>query len=156
MRVAPVIKFELEIRKFELEIFNPKSDIQNSNISCKMFLKLSSNTSMMAGQLWTWLWLGAVRQAANTWINVDQDLRRYMVSLRHNELKNYNCGSWRNRFPKHRKVITKQWTTTRPESRIINLSHFQFLSLGCVTQVRPLLLTWFNFNPSMDKYSHAL
>ena len=32
-------------------------------------------------------WLGAVRQQAITWANVDPDLCRHMVSLAYNELK---------------------------------------------------------------------
>ena len=32
-------------------------------------------------------WLGAVRQQAITWANVDPDLCRHMVSLDHNELR---------------------------------------------------------------------
>ena len=32
-------------------------------------------------------WLGAVRQQAITWVNVEPDLCRHMVSLGHNELK---------------------------------------------------------------------
>ena len=32
------------------------------------------------------IWLGAIRQQAFTWANVDPDLRRHMASLGHSEL----------------------------------------------------------------------
>ena len=38
-------------------------------------------------QHWFRKWLGAVKQQAITWDNVDPDLCRHMVSLGHNELK---------------------------------------------------------------------
>ena len=38
-------------------------------------------------------WLGAVRQQAITWANVDPDLCRHMASLCHNELMKYLCDS---------------------------------------------------------------
>ena len=40
----------------------------------------------MICQLWFRLWLGAVRQQAITWANVDPDFCRHMASLGHNEL----------------------------------------------------------------------
>ena len=43
-------------------------------------------TSLMTSQHWSWQWLGAVRQQAITWTNVDQDLCGHMVSLGHDEL----------------------------------------------------------------------
>ena len=44
---------------------------------------------LMMSQHWFRYWLGAVRQQAITWINVDPDLSRHMVSLGHNELMYY-------------------------------------------------------------------
>ena len=44
-------------------------------------------TSLMISQHWFRYWLGAVRQQANTWLNVDTDLCHHMASLGHNELK---------------------------------------------------------------------
>ena len=41
---------------------------------------------IMESQHWFREWLGAVRQQAITWVNVDPDLCRHMVSLGHNEL----------------------------------------------------------------------
>ena len=43
-------------------------------------------TLLMVSQHWFRLWLGALRQQAITWANVDPDLCRHMVSLGHNEL----------------------------------------------------------------------
>ena len=43
-------------------------------------------TIFMVSQHWFWQWLGAVRQQAITWANVDPDLCLHMVSLGHNEL----------------------------------------------------------------------
>ena len=42
---------------------------------------------LMISQHWFRYWLGAVRQQAITWTNVDPDLSRHMASLGHNELK---------------------------------------------------------------------
>ena len=42
--------------------------------------------SLMISQHWLRQWLGAVRQQAITWANVDPDLCRHMASLGHNEL----------------------------------------------------------------------
>ena len=41
---------------------------------------------LMIRQHWIRWWLGAVRQQAITWANVDPDLCRHVVSLGHNEL----------------------------------------------------------------------
>ena len=41
----------------------------------------------MVSQHWCRLWLGAVRQQAITWANVDPDLCHHMASLSHNEIK---------------------------------------------------------------------
>ena len=43
-------------------------------------------TPLMINQHWLRWWLGAVRQHAITWANIDQDLRRPLVSLGHNAL----------------------------------------------------------------------
>ena len=40
----------------------------------------------MLSQHWFRLWLGALRQQAITWVNVDQVLCRHMASPGHNEL----------------------------------------------------------------------
>ena len=53
----------------------------------------------MISQHWFRQWLGAVRQQAITWANVDPDLCRHMMSLGHNELRQKQCttpGTWFN------------------------------------------------------------
>ena len=47
-------------------------------------------TLLMISQHWFRQWLGAVRQQAITWANVDPDLWRQMASLGHNELKRHH------------------------------------------------------------------
>ena len=49
-------------------------------------------TSLIISQHWFRYWLGAVRQQANTWFNVDTDLCHHMASLGHNELKHGRSG----------------------------------------------------------------
>ena len=44
------------------------------------------STLLMISQHWFRWWLSAVRQQAITWVNVDPDLCRHMVSLGHSEL----------------------------------------------------------------------
>ena len=44
------------------------------------------NNLLIISQHWFREWLGAVRQQAITWANVDLDLCRHMASLGHNEL----------------------------------------------------------------------
>ena len=55
-----------------------------------LLMKLSSDeyrwTFLMVSQYWFRWWLGAVRQQAITWANVDPDLCRHMASLGPNEL----------------------------------------------------------------------
>ena len=51
------------------------------------------NTSLIISQHWFRLWLGAVRQQAITWANVDLDLCRHMTSQGHNELIHKNTSS---------------------------------------------------------------
>ena len=62
-----------------------------SNVSfLKLTLKLLSGEchriTLMGNQQWFGLWLGAARQQAITWTNVDRTIRRHMASLGHNEL----------------------------------------------------------------------
>ena len=45
---------------------------------------------LMISQHWLRKWLGAVRQQAITWANVDPNLCRHMASLGHNELTDQN------------------------------------------------------------------
>ena len=45
---------------------------------------------LVISQHWFRWWLGSIRQQANTWANVDQDLCNHMVSLGHNELRHCN------------------------------------------------------------------
>ena len=47
----------------------------------------------MISQHWFRKWLGAVRQQAITWANVDPDLCRHMVSLDHNELTHWGLSA---------------------------------------------------------------
>ena len=46
-------------------------------------------TSLMISQHWFRQWLGALRQQAITWTNVDPDLCHHMLSPGHNELRPY-------------------------------------------------------------------
>ena len=48
-------------------------------------------TLLMISQHWFRQWLGAVRQQALTWTNVDSDLCRQMPSLGLNELNSFSC-----------------------------------------------------------------
>ena len=50
------------------------------------FLSGEYNTSLVISQQWFRQWLGAVKQQAITWANVDPDLWRHMASLCHNGL----------------------------------------------------------------------
>ena len=54
----------------------------------KLFSDGYHYTLLMIGQHWFRYWLGAVRQQAITWDNVDPDRYRQMVSLGLNELTN--------------------------------------------------------------------
>ena len=81
-------------------------------------MKLSSDechkTLLMKSQHWFRLWLGAVRQQAITWANVDPDLCRQMVSLSLNELKinkDNNIWIWYNITAFQ--VLTQNETETR-------------------------------------------
>ena len=79
-------------------------------------------------------WLGAVRQQAITWANVDLDPCRHMTSLGYNELRVFQSSL----------VIIMTWYTGDIMSQVISkqaLTYFE-CHLG------PLLLTWINFNPS--------
>ena len=51
----------------------------------KYFLSGEYNTSLVISQQWFRQWLGAVKQQAITWANVDPDLLRPMASLCHND-----------------------------------------------------------------------
>ena len=67
------------------------SKLYQGQISWVFLVTLSSGeyhkTSLMSSQHWFRLWLGAVRQQAITWTNVDQVLWCHMPSLGHNELR---------------------------------------------------------------------
>ena len=58
-------------------------------VACALAVKLlpseCQNISLMICQHWFREWLGAIRQQAIAWANVDPDLCRNMVSLGHNE-----------------------------------------------------------------------
>ena len=45
--------------------------------------------------------------------------------------------------------VSEHWDTCKQEIHAMNV-------LGVMWVQGPLLLTWFNFNPSMDKYLHSL
>ena len=62
--------------------------IQNrfTTLSCEIALIWMSLDLMIISQHWFRWWLGAVRQRAITWVNVDPDLCRHMASLGPNEL----------------------------------------------------------------------
>ena len=53
-----------------------------------MFSDECNITLLIISQHWFRYWLGAVRQQAITWVNVEPDLCGHMVSLDHNELTN--------------------------------------------------------------------
>ena len=48
----------------------------------------------MICQHWFKQWLGAVRQQAITWANVDWDISRHMATLGRNELNIKNMGKY--------------------------------------------------------------
>ena len=58
---------------------------------CQIALRWMSQNTMMISQHWFSSWLGAVRQQAITWANVDPDLWHHMASLGHNELTHVSC-----------------------------------------------------------------
>ena len=50
------------------------------------FMHMLQNPTGVKSTLWFRQWLGAVRQQAITWTNVDQDMCRHLASLGLNEL----------------------------------------------------------------------
>ena len=70
--------------------------------------------SLMISQHWFRYWLGAVRQQAITWTNVDTDFCRLMSSPGRNELTNYSRAG-----QVHEPILTQiyvvQWRHYRPQ-----------------------------------------
>ena len=58
-------------------------------ISGEMPLDECHSTILMISQYWFRLWLGAVRQQAITWTNVDPDLCHHIASWGHNEEREF-------------------------------------------------------------------
>ena len=75
---------------FRWLIFKPVFVIDNWGLFCDIALGwMSQDPLLMISQHWFRLWLGAVRQQAITWANVDPDLCRHMVLLGQDELRNH-------------------------------------------------------------------
>ena len=70
-------------------------------------------TLLMISQHWFRKWLGAVRQQATTWANVDPDLCHHMASLGHNGL----IGKWRSL------VFNSKTHLTIPHNALDKISH---------------------------------
>ena len=63
--------------------------MQNSSLGTYREITLRwipQSLTIMRSQHWFKQWLGAIRQQAITWTNVDQDLCCYEASLSHNKL----------------------------------------------------------------------
>ena len=72
-------------------------------------------TLLMISQHWFRWWLGAVRQQAITWVNVDPDLCRHMVSLGHNEL---NAFVNKNERTLHDDILAQGKGNYRPQRAV--------------------------------------
>ena len=57
-------------------------------------LRWLTRNSLVMSQHWFKLWLGAIRQQAITWANVDPDVCRHLASLGHNELTLPRSTTW--------------------------------------------------------------
>ena len=65
-----------------------------AEVSLVKLLSDGCHWTSLISQHWFREWLGAVRQQAITWANVEPDLCRHMASLGHNELnKSFQWGS---------------------------------------------------------------
>ena len=81
-------------------IFKQILVIDGSGISCEIaLLWMSLDISLMISQHWFRQWLGAVRQQAITWSNIDSDLCRHLASLGPHELITRPGDRWSNAFP---------------------------------------------------------
>ena len=105
----------------------------------------------MISQYWLRRWLGAVRQQAITWANVDPDLCHLIMSLGHNEL---NC--WEILNPSVTLYILTQ--LERPEQLIphpaICLSNYTELDLSLQRGWLPGYLVW-NYNVWWASLKHG-
>ena len=91
-------------------------------LAVKFILAECHKTSLMISQHWFRQWLGAVRQQAITWANVDPGFCPYMATLGHNELRTSTLSTLLLNFadsfakfqyrslPKFR-AITNLWTS---------------------------------------------
>ena len=70
---------------FRYLIFRIISVIGGWDISCELALRWMS-LDLTGGQHWFRQWLGAVRQQAITWANVDPNICRHIPLIGHNEL----------------------------------------------------------------------
>ena len=83
-------------------------------------------------------WLGAIRQQAITWANVDPDLCRHMASLGHNELKHSSMvrngsGSELTKDTPCLAVIVELW--------VVSYEHFNPLAPGrCASMFKSIIL----------------
>ena len=87
-------------------------------------VKLYSNecqwTLLMVNQHWFRQWLGAVRQQAITWANVDPDLCCHMASLGHHELTLVQQMAWCHQATSHHLspcwlIFMSPYGITRPQ-----------------------------------------
>ena len=74
---------------FKSVIFKHKSWIHQELISWNWSQVHAAENLWWWGQHWFRLWLGALRQQAITWSNVDLDIHCHMLSLGHNELTHW-------------------------------------------------------------------
>ena len=94
----------------------------------------------MISQHWFRKWLGAIRQQAITWANVDPDLCRHVVSLGHNELMPFN--GWLLHHTKLNPIVEK-YTWLMVED-VITVIHPQ-----CQTCVHKFHLVQWHMKPCM-------
>ena len=99
--------------QFFLRIVMMQSHSKNSNSAQMLLIKFMSiffvklllyechSTPLMISQHWFRYWLGAVRQQAITWDNVDPDSCHHMLPLGHNELILYQVLAWGRQATSH-------------------------------------------------------
>ena len=61
---------------------------------------------------------------------------------RHSSDDNFTCNT---------SVINHQWVNQQQYYTVLKYWHLDSFQVSCTCYLWPLLLTWFNFNPSMDK-----
>ena len=122
----------------------------------------------MISQHWFRQWLGAVRQQAITWANVDPDLCRQMASLGHNELTMSCERFWLlcSAFNLlNSSVILKYWKLIKDRAHLSTFKIFIFEKCSCfivlvvflvIVQSSELISVWFcekmTFFPNFFSY----